>query len=405
EFWSDDVIWNYQVIEADFQPDANDELHHFAMKHDGSIAELAVIRAHLDPQLNDDVAMLAADPIIYLVFRQKRNRLAGIVSFVNIAGERVERAYSSKELGRSWSTLSQSNLVEAPSYLAPFGFKSATDEMVLENGSYLVSDATDSGAVDVTFRDELGGGLVATRYHDGAAWPDWTVSANLDARLMTDEDIRSLRQSRPWLAAEPPDDFDYRRALATAVDIDEVMMVDLGNVGDTWSAAVRQEYEPWNGYFWPESMGALVFGYDRYRQTYSELVRLEIDHLKIDLVDLAAQLRELEEGEERDEVLAKYTKKRTKLVDALIDFYDGIRDDLDGGQIKVADGTMTHRIDGWSYDLDELSPLDKFALHTYLLDSVYMSNPFYLPGIRHHPLMTAFSRPSNTHLPQLQMEL
>ncbi|MBT3223730.1 MAG: hypothetical protein HN348_32070, partial [Proteobacteria bacterium] len=48
EFWSDDVIWNYQVIEADYQPDANDELHHFAVKHDGSIAELAVIRAHLD---------------------------------------------------------------------------------------------------------------------------------------------------------------------------------------------------------------------------------------------------------------------------------------------------------------------------------------------------------------------
>ena len=66
--------------------------------------------------------MLEADPVVYLVFRSKRNRLAGIVTFMNVDGERTEQAFSSEDLDKSWSSLSQANLSLAPSYLAPFGW-------------------------------------------------------------------------------------------------------------------------------------------------------------------------------------------------------------------------------------------------------------------------------------------
>ena len=121
EDWSDEVVWTYEVVETGVVPEANDALYAYSVKFDGEQTSLAVIRAYLDETLNTDDALLESDPVIYLVFREDRDRLAGLVSFTDVDGERVEKAYSSTELGKSWNNLSQSELTMLPTMLAPFG--------------------------------------------------------------------------------------------------------------------------------------------------------------------------------------------------------------------------------------------------------------------------------------------
>jgi len=82
------------------------------------VASLAVIKASIDYSLNTDAEILEADPVIYMVFREDRDRMAGLISFLNQDGERVETAYSTTELDRSWSRLSQSMLTKAPTGLS-----------------------------------------------------------------------------------------------------------------------------------------------------------------------------------------------------------------------------------------------------------------------------------------------
>ena len=107
DLWSDEVVWTYQVVEQGLTPKKGDELYPFAVTERGGVRSLSVVRASLDAALNDPFGDLAeSDPVVYLVFTERRQRLAGLVAFTNVAGERVEQAYSSKELGRSWSVFS-----------------------------------------------------------------------------------------------------------------------------------------------------------------------------------------------------------------------------------------------------------------------------------------------------------
>ena len=130
ESWTEDIIWTYQVVESNFVPSADDELFRFAATDTG-VEALAVIKASLDEGLNADASMLEADPVVYMVFREDRDRMVGLVTFVNVDGEREERAYSASELERSWSTLSQSMLTKAPTYLAPFSPAGVTTSAAL----------------------------------------------------------------------------------------------------------------------------------------------------------------------------------------------------------------------------------------------------------------------------------
>jgi competence ComEA-like helix-hairpin-helix protein len=377
ESWSDDVVWSYEVIESNFKPSTDDELYTFAAKKDGSIAKLTVIRAHADASLNDDDQLLESDPVVYLVFRAKRNRLAGIVTFMNIDGERVEQAYSSKELDRSWSSLSQSNLSLAPSYLAPFGFHNEDEERVLENGSTMNTVSVDNRTVDVVFNDELGGGPVATRYEEGGSWPTWTVTDNMESRLMTDDEVAKMRSARPFLSIDPPADYDFRAALRAAIDIDTAFsLTETEIAANGWSESVPTDYQPWNGSWWRQSEGALVFGYNG-RKTYSGEIKSDIDPLKTALDKLSKDLRDMEDGEEKQAKVDEYRSKQDELVEKLVDFYGNLLEDFDGGKIAIADGKISHSEDSWSYDLDELSPMDKMALKLYT-DGQTSPNPFYM---------------------------
>ena len=164
ERWTEETIWTYKVVDADLIPDKEDTLHEYAVNGAGNVVPLSVIKVSIDPTLNDDPQLLELDPVIYLVFRQQRNRLAGIIEFTNVDGERTERAYSTKQLSRSTTPLSQSRLSMAPTYLSPFGARWSGGERTLENGKTIAVHEINPGMVDVQFEDMMGGDAIKTRY-------------------------------------------------------------------------------------------------------------------------------------------------------------------------------------------------------------------------------------------------
>ena len=119
--WSDTVAWTYQVVETGLIPTADDPLYAYSETRRG-MKPLTVVRAWADVADGDELTeATGAGSTVYLVFREKRDRLAAVVSFRDSAGERVEEAWSTKRLDRSTSALSQSMLTMVPTYLAPHG--------------------------------------------------------------------------------------------------------------------------------------------------------------------------------------------------------------------------------------------------------------------------------------------
>lgn len=399
--WGDEVIWTYQVVESGLIPDSSDELYSFAKTDAGEVAPITVIKAYVDGTLNTDPDMLSIDPVVYLVFREDRDRLAAIVSYTyDGEGQRIEQAWSSSKLGRSYSTLSQTQLTKAPALLAPFGAKWGDDERMLENGSYVTSFEVDRKATDVVYEDELGGNLITSRYEDGQPWPTATISDNMESRLMSSDEVDAARIPG-FRLPEAPEDFDYRRALRTAIDLDDVLTLDEETMNGGWSAEVYKEFRPWAGDWWPLKTGKLVFGsyggscYSNC--TYSELVRDDVKEIKERMDKLQAELRDMErEDEGYDEKVETYRKDQDELIDVLVEFYGGIRDGLDGGKIRVEEGKITKEAteapeadeeseeeesaadEGWSFKLNELSPMDKYALDIYFQNPNSRNNPFYL---------------------------
>jgi len=403
ESWTEDIIWTYQVVESNFVPGADDELFRFAATDDG-VEALAVIKASMDAVLNVDAAMLEADPVVYMVFREDRDRMVGLVTFINVDGERVEHAYSASELERSWSTLSQSMLTKAPTYLAPFSARWGNDTRKLENGAEITSVKVDETTTDVYYADEMGGGMVVSRYELGQPWPTWTTSGNIDVRMLSAADVDELRFSSGAVDGLPDnDDFDYREALQTSIDIDDALKIDLEAFAQgSIEAEVPQEYKPWAGAWWALRKGELVWGYDS-RPTFSNEIKDQVDPIKKEMDELSKTLREMEDDdEERDSTVETYREKQKELVEILKEFYNGLLEDLDGGKVIIADGKITKAAEtapeddetegedaegedtpeldqGWSYDLDKLSPMDKFAVVQYLEGNTY-PNPFLISG-------------------------
>lgn len=373
--WGEEVVWTYQVVEAGVTPKKNDELYPFARRTLGGTAELTVLRASVDPSLNEDEALLEADPVVYLVFQEGRDRLVGLATFWSEGDARIsERSYASRRAGRSISMLSQSRLSLAPSYLAPFSARWIPEDRVLEDGSTMSTVAAGKGAVDVFYDDAMSGELVVSRYEDGQPWPTWTMSDSLEIRLLGGGEVNQRTGHHAMRSA--PEDYDYRAALSSAIDIDAATSLSAEDIaGEGFSTEVYEEYRPWAGSWWPLKKGELVFGYDG-RDTFSDRIRENIDPLKKDMDVISEGLRDMEDGEEKDAKLTEYREKQSELVDKLVAFYGDMLSDLDGGQLKVEGQQLVHT-DGWSYSIDELSPMDKMALAMYL-DGQTRNNPFYL---------------------------
>ena len=398
ETWSSEVIWTYAVVESGLVPDSDSELYEFSVTATGDMAPLTVIQASVDPMLNTDNDMLEADPVIYLVFREDRDRLAAIVSFrYDANGERVEEAWSSNELGRSYSTLSQTQLTKAPALLAPFGAQWGNSERMLENGTYVTTFEMGRNATDVVYEDEMGGDLITSRYEYGQPWPVFTASDNMEIRLMDAKEVEEARMPGFQLPTAP-EDFDYLHALRTSIDLDSALHLDEETMAGGWSAAVHEGYRPWAGNWWPLKTAKLVFGsYGGNCSsdcTYSERIKEEVDEIKHRMDDLQEELREMDKSDDGySDKVESYREDQDALVELLVAFYNGIREGLDGGKIIVDDGSITKagsdapadeegeesEVDeGWSYELDELSPMDKFALDLYFQNPGARNNPFFV---------------------------
>jgi len=381
DLWTSDLYWSFQVVESGMVPTADDELYPYAELAD-SVASLSVVRAWLDEDLNAGQDLLEQAPVIYLVFREDHNRLAAVVSYTFEDGERVSRAWSSLDLDHSYNTLSQSMMTLLPTYLAPAAASFEDNSIELENGTWMDTTLVDPNTVDVHYEDAVGGGMVISRYESGVPWPTQTVSDTVDARLMTADDVAAMRSA--WGAAPPPpEDLDYRAALRQTIDIDNITTLDILKEVGTENVdvvdreyAVPVEYRPWAGNWWPLKTGKLVFGY-RAADTLSDRIKDDIQPIAEEIDTLSAELRDLDrESSEYGEKVETYKTKRQELVDKLVEFYDGVYNDLDGGKLRIEDGQLTHD-DGWSYEIDELSTFDKFAVAEYLAGNT-RNNPFYL---------------------------
>ena len=393
--WTDDVVWTYQVVESGLVPEPGDPLRHFAETPRG-VGSLAVLKASVDPTLNGEAQILDADPVVYMVFREDRDRMVGLIAYTTVNGERVERAYSASDLERSWSALSQSMLTKAPTYLAPYSARWGYDTRRLENGAEVTSVEVDEVTTDVFYTDEMGGGLVVSRYEAGQPWPTWTTSDNIDVRMLSAQAVDERRfESGPIHFTPDAEQFDYRAALQTAIDIDEVLRIDLAAMeSGAIKAEVPQQYKPWAGAWWSLKEGLLVWGYDD-RPTLSDEIRDAVDPIKKEMDSLSKEIRDMDdEAEGREDKVEAYKAKQEELAELLKAFYNGLLEDIDGGRVLIADGAITkpavdaETVDGesdngevqepgWSYAIDELSPMDKYAVTQYLLDNTH-PNPFLI---------------------------
>ncbi len=363
ELWSDELVWTYQVVETGLVPDSGDELYPYSQTPGGT-KSLAVIKAWLDASLNGEDTFGDSDPVFYLVFHEDRDRLAAVIQYVNVDGERESKGWTADDLGRAGSSLSQTNLAALPTFLAPFGARAADEERVYDDGQTLTTELTEEGATDVYYEDSITGGMVVSRYEDGLPWPSWTLTDTVEARLLTDEDVAARRGSLPFLYPEDPGSFDYRAALRSSVNLTAALKLDAATMTGGFTATAKEGYRPWSGSWWRQSEGALVFGYDG-RNTYSDRVKSEIDPLMTQCDQLQEQLREMDKNSaEYATKVAEYQTKWKEVQTKLSTFYTTLLQDLNGGRVTFANGRMTHA-DGWSYALNDLSPMDKIALQMW----------------------------------------
>ena len=371
ETWGPEHVWTYQVVDSGLLPSEDDVLAAHARDATGALVPITVLRASLDPSLNPQGALLASDPVVYLVFQAERNRLAGIVQYTTVDRERRVQAWSASDLEGAVGSLTQSHLALAPSWLAPWSARWVDDEHRLEDGSLVTSVAVDTARVDVVYDDMLGGALVSSRYERGLPWPTWTVAAGHESRLVDATELETFRIHDGSAPVAPPADEDYRRALASAPDLDGARQLPLdaletGRLRWTTDEGVR----PWAGYWWPTRSAELVFGYGE-RPTFAEHLRERVVPHKEALEALVADGRYVEWGRRNEELNAE-----------VMGFYDDLLARLDGGRLRIEDG----RVVGvgpdevpWDYALDTLSPMDKWAMVLWLQDEG-TANPFLVPA-------------------------
>jgi competence ComEA-like helix-hairpin-helix protein len=182
------------------------------------------------------------------------------------------------------------------------------------------------------------------------------------------------------------ENFDYRAALQASMDMERSLTISLDDLeSGVIEASVAQEYKPWAGSWWALKKGELIFGFKSIDtvhgvdapETFSDLIREDVDPIKKEMDGLSAEIRDMEDGEEKDEKVTTYQDKQKELVEKIKEFYGKIYSDLDGGKLVYTDGKLTHAEDDWSFNLNDLSPMDKFALKMYD-DGNTQNNPFFI---------------------------
>ena len=407
---SEPAYWRYQVIEQGLRPQPGEDFFQYAVMG-GKKSPLTVIKASLDAEMNIGHELVDADPKIYMVFREDRMRMAGMVSFHTAGSERVSQAITvdPEQMNRSFSVLSQSSLSVVPHFVPPFPIRTENADLRLEDGQRVTFANASEGRVDVIYENALDNTLIAETWEDGLPWAKRSITPSSESRMLSRGEVHEIKGGLAGTMSETIDeeDFDYVALLRQPINLSSALGVDelLGR----HSFEVRESHRPWAGSWWRQSEGALIFGYrndysggngafpdlSSAMDTFSDIGRERFEEPAKELQKLAEELRTLRkagsgDSEEYREMVADYRETQSGLVEVINTFYGAIQQGLNGGQITI-DGDAISAEENWNddsedpypafhLDINSLSPLDKFALLQQVDGRGWGNNPWMGPG-------------------------
>ncbi len=390
--WSEAVYWRYQVIHNNFEPDENDDFYEFFVKG-GTESPLTVIKASLDPALNLESELVEADPKIYMVIREDRLRMAGLVYFYTLNGERIHDAVSvdDEEMNRSFNRLSQTNLSIIPHFVPPFPILPEDADLELEDGSEVNFTNASGTSVDVMYENSLDNTLITDTWEDGQPWAVWSVTPTMDSRLMDPAEVDELAGPLRGLydGEDDPEDFDFIRLLRDSVNLSHSLDVDDVLRG---TQRVRDGFVPWAGYWYAQAEGDLIWGHlSSNNDTPSELAKTTFQGPATDIQNLGEELRNLRRdgqgsSDEYNEKVQEYRDKQNELTEALVKFYNELFQGMRVNKIRVegdnlvADADWSEDHDAFSFAVDRMSPLDKFAMLQTVEGHLHGTNPWFGPA-------------------------
>jgi competence ComEA-like helix-hairpin-helix protein len=388
---SEPAYWRYQVIEQGLLPSEGDDFYEYSTLG-GRESALTIIKASLDAEMNIGHELAETDPKIYMVFREDRLRMAGLVTFYTVNGERISQAITvdGDQMNRSFNRLSQSNLSIIPHLVPPFPIRNENANLELEDGQVVsFNNATDT-SVDVVYENMMDDTLIAETWEHGMPWATASITPTVESRMLSLDEVDSIKGSLGGTMSNHFDDedFDYIDLLKSPVNLSEAMYVN--DMIGTNSYEVREGYRPWAGSWWRQSEAALVFGFVAgLNNTVSQFQEQAFRTPAVAMQGFGDELRDLRKaGEgnsaEYDEKVEEYKEQQQALVDAMVKYYNAIRSGISGGQITVEDGQMKAEGDwhddfaGFDLDIRKLSPMDKFALVEQLEGRTHGTNPWFV---------------------------
>lgn len=396
--WSEPVYWRYQVIRQGYNPTEGEDLYEYAIKG-GSTSALTVIKASLDTTLNVGHELIEADPKIYLVIREDRLRLAGMVSFYTLNGERHSEPMTvgDEQINRSYNLLSQSNLSIVPHFIPPFPIAKEDRDVVLEDGQLVsFSNATDVG-VDVVYSNAIDGGAIAESWEDGQPWATWSVTENIESRLLSADELEELAGpfGTDFDNHDDADDDTFVDLLKQPLDLDTALSVT--NLVGTTTKSVGTGRKPWAGSWWRQSEGALVFGPNAPTSntvdTISKIRKQAFQTTATELQTLGDELRTLRRNNQGNSAeyntkVEAYRQKQNALTTELSTFYNAVRSAIDAGRITINNGRIagaanwnnnsSNSYPAFNLLMNDLSPMDKFALLQQKEGHTYGTNPWFI---------------------------
>lgn len=396
--WSEAVYWRYQVIRQGFEPEEGDDFHEYAVKG-GTFSPITVIKASLDQTLNLDSDLAEADPKIYIVVREDRLRVAGMVYFYTLNGERVHDAVTvdDEDMNRSFNKLSQTNLSIIPHFVPPFPIAPVDGEMELEDGQVVTFANADDTSVDVVYENSMDSTLIAETWENGQPWALWSSTPTMESRLMTPDEVEELAGPRaPRDDHDDPEDFDFVSLLRQSINLSASVNVDQVLQG---TRRVRDGFVPWAGYWWAQQEGNLIFGHlSSNNDTPSDLGKAGFEQHAKDMQNLGEEMRTLRKdgqgnSDEYNTKVTEYKQAQSDLVEKLVAFYDALRNGIDGNSIRLENGRLVADAgwlpnksdydledDAFDFDIDRMAPMDKFALIQQTNNRTHGTNPWYGPA-------------------------
>jgi competence ComEA-like helix-hairpin-helix protein len=388
---SEPAYWRYQVIEQGLLPSEGDDFHEYSTMG-GTESALTVIKASLDAEMNIGHELVETDPKIYMVFREDRLRMAGLVYFYTVNEERISQAVTVKddEMNRSFNTLSQGNLSIIPHLVPPFPIRNENADLVLEDGQGLsFNNATDT-SVDVVYENMMDSTLIAETWEHGMPWATASITPTVESRMLSLDEVDGIKGDMAGTMSNHNDseDFDYIDLLKSPVNLSEALHIN--EMVGTNTYEVREGYRPWAGSWWRQSEAALVFGFvSGNNNTISQLQEENFKTPAVAMQNLGEELRDLRKdgqgnSSEYTDKVDEYKEKQQELVDGMVGYYNAIRNGINGGQITLEDGQLKAEGDwhndyaGFDLDIDKLSPMDKFALVEQLEGRTHGSNPWFI---------------------------